>query len=408
MTHTPSPTDENDERRGPAPHSAEGNNPMTSASIPLTAPDETAISRTPRPISRDPNSKAWVLTRYADVAAALSDARFLDSQRTLLRNPTIGPRLRDELPDPKVSKAFFAEAFRRTAKAQRPALQAVVDAVLDRLQDTPRFDLLGDLARPIVTGASLVLLGLPQHGYAGFKLMLDTVMSEPEHSSKHAYCNAVLQSIVAATLDQPEAESFPAELRRCAAGVRGATTEFLVTQLFTALVGGWLASTSTLARALRILAAHPDDYHRLRDTPSLELQRRATEELLRLTTKADHTTRWVRADTNVNGVFIPGGSRAVLDIAAANRDPEQFADPEEFNLDRVHNAHLALGRGLSKCVAASWARLLLDVAIATTVRRLPHHAISAATLEGDTAGGPDQALPACPFAAEEWYVQHLT
>ena len=95
------------------------------------------------------------------------------------------------------------------------------------------------------------------------------------------------------------------------------------------------------------------------------------EEALRYEGAAKLLHRWVRRDVTVGGREIRAGQRVLVLLAAANRDPARFDDPEAVDIARAPNPHLAFGRGIHACLGAQLARLEIRLALASLVTRLP-------------------------------------
>jgi 4-methoxybenzoate monooxygenase (O-demethylating) len=126
-----------------------------------------------------------------------------------------------------------------------------------------------------------------------------------------------------------------------------------------------------IGHALLCLVQHPEQYERLRADP--ELARQAFEEALRLESPGQLFYRTTSRDTELAGVAIPGDSKLLCFIGAANRDPRQWADPDDFDIGRRTAGHLAFGVGIHACVGLVIARLegeLILRALAKRVRRI--------------------------------------
>jgi len=133
-------------------------------------------------------------------------------------------------------------------------------------------------------------------------------------------------------------------------------------------VGGHETVTSALAAGLLLLIQHPEVVRELREEPALV--RNFVEEALRLESPSQGFFRYALQDSELHGVAIPKGSMVHLRFAAANRDPENFPDPDRIDLHRPNpGAHLAFGQGMHHCLGAPLARLELNLAFRALLER---------------------------------------
>ena len=117
------------------------------------------------------------------------------------------------------------------------------------------------------------------------------------------------------------------------------------------------------------LLRNPESIELLREKP--ELIPKAIEEVLRLQSAVQFfPSRSVTADVEVGGTVIPAGSAVHLLYGAANRDPKRFPDPEKFDIQRPDNQHVGWGRGVHSCVGGPLARLEVNIALETFLRRV--------------------------------------
>jgi len=160
----------------------------------------------------------------------------------------------------------------------------------------------------------------------------------------------------------------------------------LVTGIMSAfMLGGHHSTATAIAGLLRhILARHALREQLMSDDALLI---RVIEESLRLTTPLSLFGRTVRGEAKVGGVTFTHGDRIMVNLAAANCDPRQFSSPEEFDANRIHNPHLAFGRGLHACSGQHLARAEMRIALRTLLRRLPDVRIDGEVKETGLTGG---------------------
>ncbi len=147
------------------------------------------------------------------------------------------------------------------------------------------------------------------------------------------------------------------------------SAEELVAFLVLLLLAGNETTTNLIGNGLLALLSNPQEMARLREHPALLPC--AIEEMLRYDSPAQAAVRFARADATVGGVTIEAGTFVFVLLAAANRDPAKFADPERFDISRSPNDHLAFGEGIHHCLGAPLARLQGAIAFESLLRRFP-------------------------------------
>jgi cytochrome P450 len=135
------------------------------------------------------------------------------------------------------------------------------------------------------------------------------------------------------------------------------------------LFGGLDTTTTTLATAMLYLLDHPDRWEALRADP--DLLDTAIEEVIRWSSPVQATARTVTQDLEVAGCPMATGDRVLLLWGSANHDERQFADPEDFVLDRSPNPHVGFGFGPHRCPGAPLAKVMLKISLASVLERLP-------------------------------------
>jgi cytochrome P450 len=333
--------------------------------------------------------EAWLITRYQDGLAALSDPRFSSD----LRDAT-DTRLLDQLPSAEresflrsmirvgppdhtrlrrlVSKEFTA---RRVAEL-RPRVQKITDGLIDAVLPAGRADLVADLALPLPVTVISELLGVPGDDREGFQEWTDIMLAQdPDHYDKEALDAAwrkmwsYLEDLLTAKRARPAGDLLSA-LITARDEERRLEEEELIAMAFLLLVAGYITTVNLIGGGMATLFAHPQQLKLLREDPVLVPG--AVEEFLRYDGPVNPgVIRFPTEDVEVGGVTLPRGATVIIATAIADRDPAQFADPDRLDVTRTENAHLAFGHGAHYCLGAPLARLEGEIAIGTILRRLP-------------------------------------
>src|SRR5207249_8544224 len=145
------------------------------------------------------------------------------------------------------------------------------------------------------------------------------------------------------------------------------TEEEVVANTIVTMVGGQETTTNLIGNGVLTLLRHPDQLERLRN--DLTLIPPAVEELLRYESPSQHTARICREDTELEGKLIRKGQAVIAVMAAANRDPERFTDPDALDLARQDNRHLAFGWASHFCFGAALARIEGQLTFEALARR---------------------------------------
>ena len=337
--------------------------------------------------------RAWLVTRYDDVAAVLKDARFVKDRRNV--RPA-GPRGRparapwapgflkplqrnmldlDE-PDHARLRALVHRGFTpRLVARLRGRVQALADRLLDEAAGAGRLDVVAGYALPIPATVIADLLGVPagdQHRFHAWTKRIvaastprDFLLALP---SLYRFVRYV-RALIARRRSAPRDDLLTALVQAEEAGDRLSTDE-LLGMVVLLLIAGHETTVNLVASGTLALLQHPDQLERLRQDPALLPA--AVEELLRFTSPVELATeRYAREPVEVAGTAIPAGDLVLAVLASANRDPRRFARPDELDLAREPNRHLAFGQGAHYCLGAPLARLEGQIALATLLRRLP-------------------------------------
>jgi cytochrome P450 len=347
--------------------------------------------RTEDPVHWDPFLHAWVVTRYADVITVLHDfsakrtptpeqlksmglahlspiAQVMVKQMLFLDAPA-HMRLR--------SLASYAFSPQRVAKL-RERVQGIVESLLDAVEPKGRLDVIAELAEPLPNIVTAEMLGVPVEDHrqlkawsADFAEMLGNFQHNPDRVPK------VLRTV----------EEMTGYFRNRIAEQRVEAREGLIHSLLTAeidgdrlseeevvancivtMVGGQETTTNLIGNGVLALLRNPDQLQKLRG--DLSLIPSAVEELLRYDCPSQHTARLAPEDVTLGGKKIRKRQAVIAVMAAGNRDPERFAEPDRLDIQRKDNRHLAFGWAAHFCFGAALARIEGQVAFEALLRRL--------------------------------------
>ncbi|MFG2296180.1 cytochrome P450 [Streptomyces sp. NPDC048603] len=338
--------------------------------------------------------EAWLVTRYEDALAALSDTRLSsdvrDASDTRLlqqlpeteRESILSNMLRSDPPDHTrlrrlVSKAFTA----RRVAGMRPRIQAVTDRLLDEAAPAGRADLVADFALPLPVTVISELLGVPLDDRLDFQRWTDRMVMRGEEPPDPAVVNeawqhmrAYITGLIRDKRADPRDDLLSA-LITARDEEQQLTEDELIAMVFLLLAAGYITTVNLIGGGIATLLAHPAELARLRDDP--ELLPGAIEEFLRYDGPVSPgIARFAREDVEIAGVTVPRGATVLIASAIADRDPDRFPDPDRLDLTRQDNAHLAFGHGIHYCLGAPLARLEGQIAIGTVLRRLPGLALA--------------------------------
>ncbi|HEX3957160.1 MAG TPA: cytochrome P450 [Trebonia sp.] len=366
-----------------------------------------ALMRESRPVTRVdlPRGRAWLVTRYTDVRAALADPRLAKDPRKMYPGWTPGPMqamfnlhmLNLDPPDHTRLRRLVQKAFTpgRVA-ALRPRVRQIATELLDAVDDAGvrELDLLDAYAFPLPITVICELLGIPVRDRDSFRTWTSVLISSERSAddlSRDTFREAAtamfgyFAQLIAAKRESPADDLLSALILArdggAGGGVGGAETSDALTEnelygmLFLLLVAGFETTVNLIASGTLALLTFPAEMARLRADPSLLPA--AVEELLRYANPLNHATeRFTVADLPVGDTVIPAGEWVTLVTSSANRDPGRFPDPDRLELSRDASGHLAFGHGMHYCLGAPLARLEGEVAIGALLARWPDLALA--------------------------------
>jgi pimeloyl-[acyl-carrier protein] synthase len=347
--------------------------------------------RSEDPVHWDPFLHTWVVTRYVDVLEVLhtfsanrthtpeklqamglsemSPLAQLMVKQMLFMDPPAHTRLRG-----LASQAFSPARV----EVLRSHIREIVNRLLDEVQNRGQMDIIADLAEPLPAIVTAEMLGVPlsdRHQLkawsADFAEMLGNFQHNPEHAPRML---RTVQNMTAYFRDRiRELKNIPREglvHSLMSAEIDGdrLTEEEVVANSIVTMVGGQETTTNLIGNGVLTLLRNPGEMERLQEDQSLTPS--AVEEMLRYESPSQHTGRLAPEDVELGGKAIRKGQAVMAVMAAANRDPERFPDPDRFDVARADNRHLAFGYAAHFCFGAALARVEGQEAFEAIVRRL--------------------------------------
>jgi cytochrome P450 RapN len=330
--------------------------------------------------------EAWLATGYHDVQAVLSDTRFS-------RAATLGqdvprwtsliqsdPSLRTmDPPEHTRLRKLVANTFSvRRVEGLRPRVQNITDSLIDQLIDQgPPGDVVKGFAIPLPTSVICEVLGVPTDDWGAVHLWTDTVLAIDAYTpAEVAAGRESLKSYIAELVSERRRSSsggLLAELVSARDTRNLLSEEELVMLGLHLLVAGQQTTVSQIGNMLYLLLTRDELRQQFAHSSDRAAVACAIEELLRYIPldASPGSTRIALDDIELPGGLVRKGEAVVVQAASANRDREVFDQPEEVDLSRTPNPHLAFGYGVHRCLGAQLARLELQVAVRSLLERLP-------------------------------------
>ncbi|KIG17365.1 putative cytochrome P450 hydroxylase [Enhygromyxa salina] len=354
-------------------------------------------ARREHPVFFSPALGTWVITRHADVVAALRDPARFSSANAITNVPAAPPPEILEvlaagipyepnsvdLDPPRHTKfrALINQAFTpRRIHAKQPTITALAHAAIEGFAHAGTADLVAEFAYPLPARVIADLLGIPSEDLPAFKrwsdewLVMIGQIGDLDRQRKAAAAVVEFQHYIAAMIAARRTRPSEGLVSDVVAAVQDMpdppSDNALVGLLMTVLFAGHETTTSLITNTIKLLLQHPEALAQVR--ADAELIPAAITETLRFDPPVPNMYRTTTADVRVGGVDLPAGEHLRLSFASANRDAACFADPDRFDLHRADKAnHLAFGQGIHACVGAALAQLEARVSVQALLERLP-------------------------------------
>jgi cytochrome P450 len=334
---------------------------------------------------------SWLLTRYDDVLAAYREPTLSSDKKRefapkfgdspLFEHHTSSLVFNDPPLHTRVRRLLVGALNQQAIARMEAGVLALVDGLLDDMQDVAEPDLIEDFAARIPVEVIGNLLAVP-HGERGplrdWSLAILSALEPAPSAQVLARGNAAvedfkvyLETLVAARRRRPgdpRVDVLTRLIQGESDGERFGDTELLHNCIFL-LNAGHETTTNLIGNGTQALLTQREQWERLRAHP--ELLGTAVEELLRFESPLQLNNRLCTAPLRFGEVELPAGSFVTLGIGSANRDPSVFHAPDRLDIGRKPNPHLAFGQGHHACAGMNVARLEARLAFGQLIARYP-------------------------------------
>lgn len=325
----------------------------------------------------------WLVVRYDHVTTAVKDHAALASGDGISYHRTALPVLfgLDQPDHTRIRRLVGRDFAPRSVHLLRSFIEEACGGLLDEAVAMGDVDIIQQAAILLPVRVITTILGIPGENVAKLKLTAGVLESfvdnswvrardelgpedseveqfQVESSRRALYSTASLSAFLNGVLRKRRAQPLRDDVASklfTAEETGGISEDEVRWTVLTLLVGGQETMTHFLGNMLQALLDNPDQFRLLRERP--ELIRSAVEETARYYPPVQNVFRTATTDVVVGNTTIPKNARVELSFAAANRDPREFPDPNQFRVDRIMDSHLGFGAGIHMCIGRHVARL---------------------------------------------------
>jgi cytochrome P450 len=337
--------------------------------------------RDEQPVWRDEYG-IWHVFRYADVASVISDSQVFSSELgrvlPIAEKLAQGNLVRTDPPRHHTLRRLVGAAFSpKVVTGLVPRIAEVTRELLDATEGAAEFDLVSALAYPLPVTVIAELLGLPISDRELFRTWADRLFTrdvvdpnDPELARKIDDATADMLAYLGEHCADRRATPRHDLISRLATveadGERLSDAE-VVNFSVVLLMAGHITTTALLGNTVLCMDEHPEVWAQMHADRSLVEP--TIEEVLRYRPSFTQVGRVTMVDTEVSGQIVPADAIVTPWLLSANRDERQFANPDEFDIHRSSNHHLAFGHGIHFCIGHLLARLEGRVAVGVLLDR---------------------------------------
>ena len=343
------------------------------------------------PVHRNADGSVY-LTRYADCLKVYQSRDMLSDKteefgkkfgQCPLRDHHTTSLIFNDPPYHTVVRKLISGAFTPRKLAEfEPLIDQIVDRLLDRVEDLGELDLIEDFAKVLPTEIISFMLGIPESYRARLRDYsiailgaLDPVVPEERMAAGNAAVtefSEILDDLINHRRNNPDGAAQGEVLESLIFGEhdgRRLTQEELIQNCIFLLNAGHETTTSLVGNSIGLLLDNPDQLRLLQNEPDHITT--AVEEFLRVESPLQIGNRLAGEDIELKDQVLPKGTYIHTSIAGANRDPDQFPEPDRFDITRKPNKHIAFITGIHVCLGASLARVEGRIALGKFVKRFP-------------------------------------